>query len=62
MLRHRRELRCVLRYQLGLDGQRFFQKNVPKGAPTWLETVAVPKKEGIVNSTADLKTLVWQDK
>jgi hypothetical protein len=31
----------------------------PEAMQFWVDAA---KKEGIVNSTADLKTLVWQDK
>lgn len=37
------------RFHRGIGEKGFFQKNVSKGAPAWLETVVVPKKEGIVN-------------
>src|SRR5205814_5251678 len=39
----------------------FFQKNVSKGAPDWLERVAVPKKDGVVNYPVvrDARGLMW---
>lgn len=39
------------RFHRGIGDKGFFQKNVNrgKGTPEWLETVAVPKKDGIVN-------------
>ena len=36
------------RFHRGIGEKGFFQKNVDKG-PSWLETVAVPKKDGTVN-------------
>ena len=37
------------RFHRGIGEKGFFQKNVAKGAPSWLERVAVPKKDGVVN-------------
>jgi bifunctional non-homologous end joining protein LigD len=37
------------RFHRGIGEKGFFQKNVEKGAPAWLERVAVPKNDGIVN-------------
>ena len=37
------------RFHRGIGAAGFFQKNVEKGAPAWLERVAVPKKDGVVN-------------
>ena len=37
------------RFHRGIGEKGFFQKNVDKGAPKWLERVAVPKKDGVVN-------------
>src|SRR5262245_47098526 len=37
------------RFHRGIGEKGFFQKNVAKGAPAWLERVAVPKKDGVVN-------------
>ena len=36
------------RFHRGIGAGGFFQKNVAKG-PEWLERVAVPKKDGVVN-------------
>ena len=36
------------RYHRGIGEDGFFQKNVAK-PPEWLKTVAVPKKDGVVN-------------
>ncbi|WP_370973849.1 DNA ligase D [Amycolatopsis sp. cg9] len=32
----------VIRFPDGVDGQQFFEKNVPRGAPSWLSTVRLP--------------------
>jgi bifunctional non-homologous end joining protein LigD len=49
------------RFHRGIGEKGFFQKNVPKGAPDWLETVAVPKKDGVVNYPVitDERGLMW---
>lgn len=49
------------RFHRGIGAKGFFQKNVSKGAPEWLETVAVPKKDGVVNYpiVRDLRGLLW---
>ena len=51
------------RFHRGIGEKGFFQKNVNrgKGTPEWLETVAVPKKEGIVNYPVlhDARGLLW---
>ena len=49
------------RFHRGIGEKGFFQKNVPKGAPAWLETVAVPKKDGVVNYPiiADERGVMW---
>src|SRR6185295_2431113 len=49
------------RFHRGIGASGFFQKNVPKGAPDWLETVAVPKKDGIVNYPVvrDPRGIMW---
>jgi bifunctional non-homologous end joining protein LigD len=31
-----------IRFPDGVDGERFFEKNVPRGAPSWLRTVSLP--------------------
>jgi len=49
------------RFHRGIGAKGFFQKNVSKGAPEWLETVAVPKKDGVVNYpiVTDKRGLLW---
>ena len=37
------------RFHRGIGEKGFFQKNVAKGAPAWLERVTVPKTDGVVN-------------
>ena len=37
------------RFHRGIGDKGFFQKNVGAGAPAWLERVAVPKNDGVVN-------------
>lgn len=48
------------RYHRGIGAKGFFQKNVEKG-PAWLERVAVPKKDGVVNYPVvnDARGLMW---
>jgi bifunctional non-homologous end joining protein LigD len=49
------------RYHRGIGAPGFFQKNVTKGFPPWLERVAVPKKDGVVHHpiVTDERGLVW---
>ena len=49
------------RYHRGIGDKGFFQKNVAKGAPEWLERVEVPKKDGTVRAPLanDTKSLLW---
>src|SRR4029079_11547330 len=49
------------RFHRGIGAKGFFQKNVAKGAPAWLETVAVPKKDGVVNYPVvrDARAIMW---
>jgi len=37
------------RFHRGIAAPGFFQKNVTKGFPPWLERVAAPKKDGVVH-------------
>lgn len=55
-----------VRFPNGVDGQSFFEKNVPRGAPPWVHAVDVPRssrsgQKGVIHSPAvdDLPTLVW---
>jgi bifunctional non-homologous end joining protein LigD len=49
------------RFHRGIGTKGFFQKNVEKGKPAWLETVAVPKKDGVVNYPVvrDTRGIMW---
>lgn len=49
------------RYPAGLGKKGFWQKNVSKGFPEWLERVEVPKKDGVVHHpvVTDLRSLLW---
>jgi len=48
------------RFHRGIGTKGFFQKNLDKG-PEWLERVAVPKKDGVVNYPVitDERGIVW---
>ncbi|MEV8567266.1 non-homologous end-joining DNA ligase [Streptomyces sp. NPDC051322] len=51
-----------LRYPDGPDGQRFFTKNVPPGAPDWVQTADVPRsreRTACQVLVQDLATLMW---
>ncbi|WP_328536707.1 non-homologous end-joining DNA ligase [Streptomyces sp. NBC_00344] len=51
-----------LRYPDGPEGQRFFTKNVPPGAPDWVQTAEVPRsreKSAHQVLVQDLPTLMW---
>ncbi len=49
------------RYPAGIGREGFWQKDVSKGFPDWLERVTVPKKGGVVRHpvVTDLQTLLW---
>jgi len=49
------------RYHRGIAAEGFFQKDVTKGFPEWLERVEVPKKGGTVHHplAGDVKSLLW---
>ena len=49
------------RFNDGIARGGFFQKNLPKGAPSWLKTVTVPKRGGTVTHPLadDVETLLW---
>src|SRR5439155_17354259 len=49
------------RFHRGIGAKGFFQKNVSKGFPPWLERAAVPHKAGVVNYPLvfDARGLLW---
>jgi bifunctional non-homologous end joining protein LigD len=49
------------RFHRGIGEKGFFQKNVVKGAPAWLERVTVPKSDGVVNYPVirDTRGIMW---
>jgi bifunctional non-homologous end joining protein LigD len=49
------------RYPSGIGQQGFWQKDVSKGFPAWLQRVAVPKKDGVVHHpvVTDARSLLW---
>lgn len=49
------------RFHRGIASPGFFQKNVAKGFPAWLQRVAAPKKDGVVHHpiVTDRRALVW---
>jgi bifunctional non-homologous end joining protein LigD len=49
------------RYPAGIKAEGFFQKDVSKGFPEWLERVEVPKKGGTVHHPliTDTQSLLW---
>src|SRR5437016_6970311 len=49
------------RFHRGIGAKGFFQKNVSKGYPPWLERVPVPHKGGLVNYPLvfDARGLLW---
>jgi bifunctional non-homologous end joining protein LigD len=49
------------RYPAGIGKKGFWQKDVSKGFPAWLERVEVPKKDGTVHHplVTDLRSLLW---
>lgn len=49
------------RYPAGLGKKGFWQKDVSKGFPEWLERVKVPKKDGVVHHPIinDERSLLW---
>jgi bifunctional non-homologous end joining protein LigD len=62
MLPHLRGRPVTLeRYPAGIGRQGFWQKDVSKGFPGWLERVAVPKKGGVVHHpiVTDVRSLLW---
>ena len=49
------------RYPAGIGKKGFWQKDVSKGFPEWLERVEVPKKDGVVHHPliTDAQSLLW---
>ena len=49
------------RYPAGIAKKGFWQKDVSKGFPDWLERVKVPKKDGVVHHPVitDTRSLLW---
>jgi len=49
------------RYPAGIGRKGFWQKDVSKGFPDWLQRVAVPKKDGTVHHplVTDVRSLLW---
>jgi bifunctional non-homologous end joining protein LigD len=49
------------RYPAGIDSKGFWQKDVSKGFPDWLERIEVPKKDGTVHHplVTDTRSLLW---
>jgi len=49
------------RFHRGIGEKGFFQKDVSKGFPEWLERVEVPKKDGTVHHplASDARSLLW---
>ena len=49
------------RYPAGIGKKGFWQKDVSKGFPDWLERVEVPKKDGVVHHpiVTDERSLLW---
>jgi bifunctional non-homologous end joining protein LigD len=49
------------RYPAGIDKKGFWQKDVSKGFPEWLERIEVPKRDGTVHHplVTDTRSLLW---
>jgi bifunctional non-homologous end joining protein LigD len=49
------------RYPAGIGAKGFWQKDVSKGFPQWLQRVQIPKKDGVVNYPVitDQPSLMW---
>jgi bifunctional non-homologous end joining protein LigD len=49
------------RYPAGINKKGFWQKDVSKGFPAWLERVEVAKKDGVVHHAVatDVRSLLW---
>jgi DNA ligase D len=63
IVRALRERPCMLhRYPDGVDGEKIYQKRVPKGAPEWVETVQVRFPSGRTADelcVTDIAAVVW---
>ena len=62
MVPHLRERPLTMeRYPSGIQQKGFFQKDVVKGFPRWLQRVEVPKKGGTVHHVLvnDIRSLLW---
>ena len=62
MLPHIRQRPLTMeRYPSGIDSKGFFQKDVSKGFPAWLERIEVPKQGGTVHHPLinDARALQW---
>jgi len=62
MLPHLRKRPVTMeRYPAGIGKKGFWQKDVSKGFPGWLERVEVPKKDGVVHHplVTDVRSLLW---
>jgi bifunctional non-homologous end joining protein LigD len=53
----------LIRYPDGVEGEKFYEKNVPRFAPKWVQTFSVPRRreEGDIRYILvnDLNTLAW---
>lgn len=49
------------RYPNGIGAKGFWQKDVSRGFPSWLQRVEVPKKDGVVHHpvVTDIESLLW---
>jgi bifunctional non-homologous end joining protein LigD len=49
------------RYPAGIGRKGFWQKDVSKGFPEWLQRIEVPKKDGVVHHpvVVDRRSLLW---
>jgi bifunctional non-homologous end joining protein LigD len=49
------------RYPAGIGQKGFWQKDVSKGFPEWLQRIEVPKKDGVVHHpvVTDTRSLLW---
>jgi bifunctional non-homologous end joining protein LigD len=49
------------RYPAGIGQKGFWQKDVSKGFPNWLQRIEVPKKDGVVHHpvVTDTRSLLW---